>query len=573
MSDFALIGFHLNPITGLLLGMLVLFGILSILRLVYAKSKPEQYLPESTMLIIIGLLIGLIIGYIPTDGANTLKELLTFDPDYFLFIFIPVIIFDAAYFMDKQVFFNNFLEIIVYAVFGTIFNSAFIGIAIYYSLPIMNTPMSFADVFTFSSLCSAVDPVSVMAIMEQMHVNADLYNLGFGESTLNDGVSIVLFSLFKGMSSLFNDNKTISEIIGLGIAKFIVSVSGGLLIATIITFLFCFFTKYTYKLYNIEPILLIICGFFSYILADALLFSGIMAVMISAVILSRYAEPNLHPESINTFRTVIHMLAQTFENMLFLDMGFQIAFISVVKNGIDWALVGLLIIYTFLARFIGVFGQTALLNLRRKKFGKYIPFNEQIILVWAGLRGAIAFALASSISTGVISVNEELLFATCMLIIFTILVYGLSMKPLIYVLKIKKQHHDPELHDLSYYQAQQKMAQTALARPIEEQVKFVKTLLGQSSKMAQFAHKADMLLQKVFLKQNIKVERDIIRIIEHVKRMDAQGRLKIEENVAQKRYVQTVGIAARETDIKAQQRAYEIQRRIEMARKGEGLLQ
>lgn len=97
--------------------------------------------------------------------------------------------------MDKYVFFHNIVDILTLAVFGTLISTFAIGgllLAVkgtYYA----HVPFEFTHLFTFGALISAIDPVSVMAVMQQMHVNTNLYNLGFGESTLNDGVSIVLF--------------------------------------------------------------------------------------------------------------------------------------------------------------------------------------------------------------------------------------------------------------------------------------------------------------------------------------------------------------------------------------------
>ena len=59
-----------------------------------------------------------------------------------------------------------------------------------------------SECLTYATLMSAVDPVAVISIMEAVHVNENIFNLVFGESALNDGVSIVLFNLFKDIDSL-----------------------------------------------------------------------------------------------------------------------------------------------------------------------------------------------------------------------------------------------------------------------------------------------------------------------------------------------------------------------------------
>lgn len=96
------------------------------------------------------------------------------------------------------------------------------------------------------------------------------------------------------MQSLVDENKTVGEIVGLGIAKFFVSVFGAFGVAAVVSFIFCWLTKHSHKLPNVEPLLLILCAMFSYILAEMMKFSGVMAVMLCALILDRYSAFNLH---------------------------------------------------------------------------------------------------------------------------------------------------------------------------------------------------------------------------------------------------------------------------------------
>lgn len=215
-----------------------------------------------------------------------------------------------------------------------------------------------------------MDPVAVIAIMESMHVNEDIYNLAFGESTLNDGVAIVMFNLFKGIDSLHSQNKSSGEILGLGIAKFLVSVLGAMLLAMVLTLLVCLITKMSYKIPNVEPLLFLVAAMVSYALADMLLFSSVISVMTSALVLVRYGEYNLQRSSVESFQTIVHMLAQTFESLLFFDMGVQIAYAFFEADKFDWTFVFVSIPYTFVARLVGVFVQTFFLNFRRRKVGK-----------------------------------------------------------------------------------------------------------------------------------------------------------------------------------------------------------
>lgn len=179
-----------------------------------------------------------------------LEDYFTFPPDLFLYVFVPVIIFDATYFLNKHAFFKNFVEIVTYAAIGTLLSTLIIGLLYIAIRKAVDTEFNVSELLTFSSLVSAVDPVAVIAIMESMHVNENLFNLVFGESTLNDGVAIVLFNLFKGIESLQQNGNSIQAIVLLGIVKFVVSVFGAIILATTITFVFCLITRISHRIVN-----------------------------------------------------------------------------------------------------------------------------------------------------------------------------------------------------------------------------------------------------------------------------------------------------------------------------------
>lgn len=175
----------------------VVIALITLFRLSYSGTKMKEMLPESAVLVFIGLALGVIICL--TKNMDV-REALRFPMTVFLYVFVPVIIFDATYFLNKNAFFHNLVEILTYAIIGTLISTVIVGLL--YIATRTDVEFSSSEQLTFGALVSAVDPVAVIAIMESMHVNEDIYNLAFGESTLNDGVAIVMFNLFKGIDSL-----------------------------------------------------------------------------------------------------------------------------------------------------------------------------------------------------------------------------------------------------------------------------------------------------------------------------------------------------------------------------------
>lgn len=101
-----------------------LLAVLTLIRLLYHGTKAKAYMPESVLLIVIGLVVGLIFGAINDPSVYNYVD---FPYQIYLSVFIPIIIFEAAYFMSKSAFAHNIAEILVYAVVGTLLSTAIIG--------------------------------------------------------------------------------------------------------------------------------------------------------------------------------------------------------------------------------------------------------------------------------------------------------------------------------------------------------------------------------------------------------------------------------------------------------------
>lgn len=236
-----------------------------------------------------------------------------------------------------------------------------------------------------------------------------------------------------------------------------------------------------------------------YVLADALLFSGIIAVMACALLLVRYAEFNFEQRSIDAFAAMTHMLAQTFEAALFMDMGMQVAFVVRREEQIDWAFGLLAVPFTLVARAAGTAALTALLNVRRARTGRRIGWREQVVVVMCGLRGGIAFALARSWEPDG-GRQAQTLFATCVLIVFTIMAYGLTMRPAIRMLGVRLEAHG---------RARDVAGQT-LMRPAVNAARFADALMGREGHWERALHRVDRALQKAFLNNPLPMDREMV---------------------------------------------------------------
>ncbi|XP_033638201.1 sodium/hydrogen exchanger 1-like [Asterias rubens] len=387
--------------------------------------------PESVLLIIIGVVFGGItfaIGYVDKFESQT----------FFLFL-LPPIILEASYSLHDRTFLDNFGSILVYAVMGTLLNTFLIGFTLYgFSLI-----GAYGDTFTislvqclvFSSLISAVDPVAVLAIFQEIHVNQVLYFLVFGESLLNDAVTVVLYKMMNSFVTM--ETIPFSQIV-LGFVSFFTVSLGGAIIGIIIGLLTAVLTKFTKHVRVVEPLALLGMAYLSYLTAELFHFSGIISIICCGLAQCQYAFANISRKSSTTVTYFTKMLSTTTESLIFFWLG-QTLWAQTHEWNTGFVLITL--VFIFLYRAVGVVLMTFVVNkFRINKINK----EEQFIMSYGGLRGAVAFSLVATLTVGDVPVRNVLVTTTLVVILFTVFIQGTTIKPLVKLFRIKRQSLENE---------------------------------------------------------------------------------------------------------------------------------
>uniref|UniRef100_A0A914I764 Cation/H+ exchanger domain-containing protein n=1 Tax=Globodera rostochiensis TaxID=31243 RepID=A0A914I764_GLORO len=166
------------------------FFITIIAKIVFHRFENiKRVLPDSALLLVLGSIFGGIFHVMFPEHEIYLK------PDWFFLYLLPPIALEAGYFLPNKEFFKNIGTITTYAVIGTLWNTAATGLTLYAFHNYFHGSPSPISLFLFATLISAVDPVAVICVFEEIHVNQLLYICVFGESLLNDAVTIVSLSL------------------------------------------------------------------------------------------------------------------------------------------------------------------------------------------------------------------------------------------------------------------------------------------------------------------------------------------------------------------------------------------
>ncbi|XP_058446961.1 sodium/hydrogen exchanger 3 isoform X12 [Malaya genurostris] len=401
-ASIAKIGFHMTP-------------------------KLSKIFPESCLLIVVGVIIGVLLRYATNLHVSPLT------PNTFFFYMLPPIILDAGYFMPNRMFFDNMGTILLMAVIGTIFNIATIGVSLWACglTGIFGVDLPFLHVFLFSSLISAVDPVAVLAVFEEIHVNEVLYIVVFGESLLNDAVTVVMYHMFESYNEIGTQNIEVIDIVS-GVASFFVVALGGTVIGVIWGFLTGLVTRFTDHVRVIEPIFIFVMAYLAYLNAEIFHMSGILAITFCGITMKNYVEQNVSHKSHTTIKYALKMLSSSSETIIFMFLG-----VATVNNRHIWNtwFVLLTIVFCSVFRIIGVLLLSALANrFRIHKLSKV----DQFVMSYGGLRGAVAFALVLLVSQDHIPLQPMFVTTTIAVIYFTVFLQGITIKPLVKILNVKR---------------------------------------------------------------------------------------------------------------------------------------
>ncbi|XP_017336964.1 sodium/hydrogen exchanger 3.1 isoform X2 [Ictalurus punctatus] len=389
----------------------------------------KSFFPESGLLIICGFILGGIIW-----GADKVQTF-SLTPRNFFFFLLPQIILDTGYFMPNKLFFSNLGAILVHAVIGTVWNAAAVGVSLwgcYLGGAMGDLQIGLLQFLLFGSLLAAVDPVAVIAVFEEVHVNEVLFIWVFGESLLNDGVTVVLYNVFDAFVSLGGPKINAVEIIK-GIVSFFIVAFGGSLVGVAYAIIISLLTKYTGKVQIIEAGFIFVLGYLSYLTAEMLSLSSILSITFFGVCCQKYVNANMDEKSVTTVRYAMKVFAVGSETMIFVFLG-----ISAIDNVIwvwNTGFIFLTLLFAIIYRFIGVFSLTWCLNRYR-----LVPMEiiDQIVMSYGGLRGAVAYGLAASLDETRIKEKNLMISTTLIVVYFTVILQGLTMKPFVQWLKVKR---------------------------------------------------------------------------------------------------------------------------------------
>jgi len=370
-------------------------------------------------------------GEVSNKQLGDIDEKATFDPEIFFNILLPPIIFHAGYAMKKKYFFRNIGSIFTFAFIGTAISTFTVGGFMYgvtSMVPHLNN-ITFIDNLHFGALISATDPVTVLAIFNDLNVDVNLYALVFGESVLNDAVAIVFVEALKDFEENVSGGCETLEIceynawhLVKAILDFFGIFSASFLVGSLMGCITSLLTKFTHIRQHplLESTLFVLMSYSTFLLAEVFELTGIVAVLFCGITQAHYTYNNLSSESKVATKSFFDLLNFMAENFIFSYIGVSM-FTFPKHNFNPYYIIGAFVAI-FLGRFLNVYPMSAILNL-----GRTVKINGAIqhTMMFSGLRGAIAFALALRNTTT--ESRQMILSTTLLIVIVTVIVNGGSI--------------------------------------------------------------------------------------------------------------------------------------------------
>jgi len=363
------------------------------------------------------------------DVDSEIDEKATFDPEIFFNILLPPIIFHAGYSMKKRYFFRNLGSIFTFAFIGTAISTFSVGGFMYgicQLIPHLNN-ITFIDNLHFGALISATDPVTVLAIFSDLNVDVTLHALVFGESVLNDAVAIVFSETLKDYEentaecgsrsdcsySAFQVLKAMLDFVGIFGASFLV----GAVLGCVTSLL----TKFTQIRQHplLESALFVLMSYSTFLLAEVFELTGIVAVLFCGITQAHYTYNNLSTQSQESTKQVFDIFNFMAENFIFSYIG--VSMFTFPKHRFDSTYTIGAFVAILVGRFLNVYPLSAFLNIGRKN---KIPGNIQHMMMFSGLRGAIAFALAIRNTS---TESRQLILSTTLIIVIVTVIFNGGM--------------------------------------------------------------------------------------------------------------------------------------------------
>ena len=347
-------------------------------------------------------------------------------------IMLPFLLFAGAISVDVHQLLKDKFTILLLAGFGVVFSTFAVGLGLFWLIEqpffgLNNLGLTLIDCLLFGSLIAPTDPIAVLSIVKKMKLSPTTETRIAGESLFNDGIGVVVFLTLLKVKLNGVENVTIGSVSSL----FANEVFGGVILGCLIGYLGLKLVKYVENEYvELEVLITLSLVLLVSIISSKFHFSGPLGVVVMGLFLNRNidtdgSEVGVQKAMGDYVYKFWHLLDETLNAILFILIG--LAIIPIFQNfNSTYLIISILtILIVVISRSIGVLVPIKFLSLF-KTFEKGTAF----IISWGGLRGGLSIALALNLPSQLGQGKDLLLFLSYSVVLFSILVQGLTLQKL-----------------------------------------------------------------------------------------------------------------------------------------------
>jgi Na+/H+ antiporter len=389
---------------------------------------------------IILITAGIAIGFIPDLPHIELA------PEIVLLIFLPPLLYDAAFNISFDNFKTHFSTISTLAITLVFVTTTAIAVTAYYLIPDMTWPLA----FLLGAILSATDAVSAISITKGLGISHKTTTILEGESLINDASALVAyrFALAAVTGTAF--------VFWKATIQFALLIGGGMLVGVVLGKITSWILNYVQKNSQVTVSLLILMPLVTYLVAEELHVSGVIAVVILGLGIARFSSTLFHEQLQQQSKSIWEIIVFLLNGLIFILIGLQLPYLlDTIEDGQLLPYIG----YAFLINLVALLLRTAWVFLQRRNLLKafslknekrrvtkdaLLDFKSSLIISWSGMRGIVSLAIAIGLPTHLqngepFPHRTAIIFISLIVVLFTIIGQGMTLPMLVKRLGIKEE--------------------------------------------------------------------------------------------------------------------------------------
>lgn len=377
--------------------------------IIYTVDLKKKFFPVPVILVVIGLAL----SFVPYFSEVHISKDMVFE------LFLPALLFTAAYQFPLKQLKENWGIIAVLSTLGLIVTAVLLGASIYWISGFF-VSLSFTGALLLAAILIPTDPVSVTSILKESTGAEQIADVVEGESMVNDGTSIVLFTVFLAMFQTGNGFS-----VGKFLGEFLLVSAGGVAIGLLFGWILSKIVHITHhKEYQV--MLSIAVAYGGFYIAEAVGVSGVLATVVTGIMLSYEIEKTKEDHNIREYLDGFwDIVTPTLLSVLFLLIGIQAAGYLAFP---EWGFAAAIFVLSLAARFVMLGGFIYAVPAWRNEFQN--DFSTISLITWSGIKGSMSVALLLWLEEAASGKDQLLVSLSFAVIVISLIVQSTGIYPL-----------------------------------------------------------------------------------------------------------------------------------------------